>query len=205
MAPGTAGRTVPASYGEEFFRYLGFSPAPGGSWKAADFDFDIDYQRTGVADALLSATNPDLRRFRDAGGKLILYHGWDDHLIAPGFTVDYYETARATMGGQAAIDKFVRLFMVSGMDHCALGQGAWSVDFLTYLENWVEKGEPPDHLVATRPRLPADPAQALARIGRFPISADSIEYTRPLYPYPRGYRYDGRGDPARASSFRATR
>lgn len=205
MAPGTAGRSVPASYGEEFFRYLGFSPAPGGSWKAAAFDFETDYRRSGVADALLSATNPDLRRFRDAGGKLILYHGWDDHLIAPGITVDYYETARATMGGQAATDPFFRLFMVPGMDHCALGGGAWAVDYLTYLENWVEKGDAPDRLVATRPKLPADPVQAFARIGRFPVPADEVEFTRPIYPYPQRYRYDGRGDPTKASSYKSTK
>jgi feruloyl esterase len=205
LAPGTAGRSVAATYGEEFFRYLGFSPAPGGNWKAADFDFETDYRRTGVADALLSATNPDLRRFRDAGGKLILYHGWDDHLIAPQITVDYYEVTRAAMGGQAATDSFFRLYMVPGMDHCALGGGAWAVDYLTYLEDWVEKGQAPDRLIATRPRLPADPVQAFARIGRYPVPADEVEFTRPLYPYPQRYRYDGHGDTSQAASYRPTR
>lgn len=205
MAQGTAGRTVSASYGEEFFRYLGFSPAPGGSWKAEAFDFEKDYRRTGVADALLSPTNPDLRRFRNAGGKLILYHGWDDHLISPGITLDYYDTARATMGGQTATDSFLRLFMVPGMDHCALGSGAWAVDYLTHLENWVERNEAPDQLIAARPKLPADPAQAFARIGRFPVPAAEIEFTRPLYAYPKQYHYKGQGDPALASSFRVQR
>lgn len=201
LAPGTAGRTIPGSYGEEFFRYIGFSPAPGGKWKASEFDFDGDYKRTGIADALLSATNPDLRRFREAGGKLMLYHGWDDQLIAPGITVDYYETARATMGGQAATDSFLRLYMIPGMNHCALGDGPWSVDYLTYLENWVEKNQAPDRLVASRPKLPADPIQAFARIGRFPVRADETEFTRPIYPYPQRYRYAGGGDPTQASSY----
>ena len=201
LAPGTAGRSTGASYGEEFFRYMGFSPAPGPSWNGAAFDFDLDARRSGVADALLSANNPDLRRFRDAGGKLILYHGWDDHLIAPGQTVDYYETVRSTMGGQAATDQFLRLYMVPGMDHCAFGGGAWAIDHLSYLESWVEKGQAPDSLLAMRPRLPADPAQAFARIGRFPIPAGEVEYARPIFSYPGRYHYRGRGDPSLASSF----
>lgn len=203
LAPGTAGRSVAASYGEEFFRYMGFSPAPGPEWDLSAFDFERDYQRTGVADALLTATNPDLRRFRDAGGKLILYHGWDDHLIAPGFTTDYYETMRATMGGQTATDAFARLYMVPGMDHCAFGPGAWATDYLAYLEKWVEQDEAPAAVVAMRPVLPADPVQAFARIGRFPIPADAIEFARPIYPYPATYRYRGRGDPREAASYRA--
>lgn len=201
LAPGTAGRSVAASYGEEFFRYLGFSPAPGAGWSAKDFDFDQDWLRTGVADALLSATNPDLRRFRDAGGKLILYHGWDDHLISPGITIDYYETLRATMGGEEATQKFARLFMVPGMDHCALGSGAWAVDYLSYLDDWVENGNAPDPVIAHRPHLPADPVAAFARIGRFPVPADQIELSRPLYPYPQSYRYKGSGDPSQAVNF----
>lgn len=205
LAPGTAGRTVPESYGEEFFRYMGFWPAPGSGWSLDEFNFDRDYRRTGVADALLSATNPDLRTFKARGGKLLLYHGWDDHLIAPGQTVDYYETVRATMGGQVEVDPFMRLFMAPGMDHCALGNGAWAIDFLSYLENWIERGEAPDAITGIRPRLPADPAKALERIGRFPVPVHEIEYMRPIFRFPFTPRYAGQGDPARADNYELLR
>jgi len=201
LAPGTSGRSVAASYGEEFFRYLGFSPAPGVGWNASEFDFDRDWRRTGVVDALLSATNPDLRRFRDAGGKLIIYHGWDDYLISPAITSDYFETVEAAMGGREATSAFARLFMVPGMDHCALGGGAWSVDFLSYLDEWADEGKAPDQLVAHRPILPSDPAAAFARIGRYPVPAPEIEFSRPLYPYPQRYHYKGKGDTSQESSF----
>ena len=31
----------------------------------------------------LETMNPDLKKFRDRGGKLILYHGWGDDAISP--------------------------------------------------------------------------------------------------------------------------
>jgi feruloyl esterase len=201
LSAGSIGRTVPESYGEEFFRYFGFSPAPGPSWSRQSFDFDRDYRRTGVADALMSVTNPDLRRFKAQGGKLLIYHGWDDHLIAPGQTVDYYESVRATMGGQENSDDFMRLFMVPGMDHCALGNGAWAVDFLSSLEGWVEKGHAPDTVVGVHPRLPADPAQIIEKIGRFPVPADQIVFERPIFRFPLDKYYRGHGDPANPGNY----
>ena len=37
------------------------------------------------------AFDPDLSRFRQRGGKLILYHGWNDPSISPLNTINYYE------------------------------------------------------------------------------------------------------------------
>lgn len=192
-AVGTSGRTVPESYGEEYFRYLGFYPAPGQSWSRDQFDFDADYKRMGTADALLSVTNPDLRRFQEAGGRLILYHGWDDYLISPYFTVDYYNQVRALMGAEKA-NAFSRLFMIPGMDHCTSGSGAWALDFLTSLEQWVENGQPPVSITGVNPKLPADPARASARIGRFPVPASEVNFSRAFFPYPETTRYDDNGN-----------
>lgn len=193
LAPGTAGRTVPESYGEEYFRYLGFYPAPGQAWSRDQFDFDTDYKRMGTADAILSVTNPDLRQFQQAGGRLILYHGWDDFLISPYFTVDYYDQVRTLMGTEKA-NAFSRLFMIPGMDHCALGSGAWALDFLTSLEQWVENGKPPPSITGVNPKLPADPAQAFARIGRYPVPASDVNFSRVIFPYPAATRYDDNGN-----------
>jgi hypothetical protein len=50
------------------------------------------------------------------GGKLILYHGWADPLIAPRNTIDYYKSVVTRNG--AGAENSVRLFMAPGMDHC---------------------------------------------------------------------------------------
>ncbi|MEO8453423.1 MAG: tannase/feruloyl esterase family alpha/beta hydrolase, partial [Gemmatimonadota bacterium] len=123
----------------EWFRYQAFMPDPGASWKLADFDFDRDYKRFGLMESLLSNQNPDLRKFKGAGGKLIVYGGWNDPDATPLGTIDYYETAVNTMGGRAATEQFFRFFLVPGMGHCGSGDGPFSVDYLRYLEAWVEQ------------------------------------------------------------------
>ncbi|MBI4166191.1 MAG: tannase/feruloyl esterase family alpha/beta hydrolase, partial [Acidobacteria bacterium] len=181
----------------DFFQYMGFMPAPGPSWKPSDFDFDRDYKRLALAQALLADTNPDLRKFKAAGGKLILAYGWADP-IQPLNTIDYYETAEKTMGGREATQDFFRLFMVPGMAHCHRGAGAYAIDYLSYLEDWAEKSQAPDVMIGAHVKeehytgwdfkLPADPA--------------NVTFTRPVYPYPLRAKYKGTGDPNDAGSFK---
>ena len=66
--------------------------------------------------------DPDLRAFKARGGKLIMYHGWNDQLISPLNTVNYYNSVAKTMGAKET-DDFARLFMAPGMQHCAGGAG----------------------------------------------------------------------------------
>jgi feruloyl esterase len=54
---------------------------------------------------------------------------------------------------------------------------------LTLLENWVEKGQGPDVLIASR---------AINGV---------TERSRPIYPYPMLAKYSGKGNPKEASSF----
>jgi feruloyl esterase len=41
-------------YKTNYWQYMGFNPDPGPSWTSSDFDFDHDYKRTGVMDALVN-------------------------------------------------------------------------------------------------------------------------------------------------------
>lgn len=109
-----------------------------------------------VIDTLNNAGNPDLRGFQRRGGKLILVHGWDDQSVMPLPTIDYYELTTKTMGGAAATRSFARLFMVPGMDHCAGGKGAYAINYMKALEDWVERGQAPEALVGVHP-LPGSP------------------------------------------------
>jgi feruloyl esterase len=143
--------------------------------------------------AALDAVNPDLSPFSKRGGKLILYHGWNDPAIPALSTVDYYESVLAN-SGQVAADGFVRLYMLPGVQHCEggpgpdLASGDWRATDPQHnariaLEQWVEKGTAPGTLVATK----------------FEHGSTSME--RPLCAYPQVAKYKGTGDPNKADSF----
>ena len=187
---------------QEAFRYYAFVPNPGVSWRLEDFDFDHDYQRLTLADSLYAASNPDLRRFKAAGGKLLAYAGWNDAAGMPLPVIDYYEASEKIMGGRAIMQEFFRLFMIPGMDHCGGGDGASTIDYLHYLDRWVEQGSPPDELQSYR-LLERDAPPANNDV-EFPPDARTIEFSRPVYPYPVTARYRGYGDPKDASSFTAS-
>lgn len=182
------------TYVRDWFRYANFQPNPGPSWKTADFDFDTDPQRLGVAESW-EPTNPDLRKFRDAGGKLLMFTGWND--VAEGVlrTVDYYETAERILGSRASVQTFFRLFVIPGMNHCFGGSGASVVDYLSYMEAWVETQKAPDVLIASHVR------ERGATWLSFPADPKKIEFSRPVYPYPTATKYLGSGNPAAAASF----
>jgi hypothetical protein len=178
----------------EWFRYLAFVPDPGPAWKLSDFDFDRDYKRFGLMESLYSNLNPDLRKFKAAGGKMIVYGGWNDPDATPGGTIDYYETAERAMGGRAKTEDFFRLFLVAGMGHCGQGDGPFSIDYLKYLEAWVEQGQAPDLLIASESKLQLFSETA-------PSRRTTANRTRPVYPYPRWTKYKGSGDPNDSASF----
>ena len=185
-----------ANFSREFFRYMGFMPAPGPSWKSSDFDFDQDYKRLGMLESLYASTNPDLRKFKAAGGKLILWQGWADGTISPLSTIDYYETVERTMGGAAATRDFFRLFMLPGVEHCWGGEGASVVDFLSYMEAWVEKNQAPDIMMSAHVK-----ASSFSDLLNWPTDPTLIGFTRPVYPYPLQAKYKGTGDPNKAENF----
>lgn len=174
---------------DNFMKYMVFSDP---DWRFRSWDYDRDLpvalERTGPA---LDANDPDLRPLRDAGGKLLLYHGWSDADISPLGTIDYYEEVVRTVGGGAdAADalaetqQFFRLFMAPGMGHCRGGPGPDRFDALSALEAWVEEGRAPARIVASK------------------VEDGAVVRTRPLCPYPRVARWSGAGSTDDAANFR---
>lgn len=191
------GLSAGAGFVINYFRYVVFSDP---AWNLMSANID-DARRTAndKTAAALNATDPDLRRFHQRGGKLILYHGWNDPAIPPLNTVHYYEAVHRTLGEQTAAS-FVRLYMVPGMQHCYGGPGASSFGQLgsttakgpehgiyAALEDWVEKGTAPGEIVATK----------------YDDSKKAI-MTRPLCPYPQIANYKGAGDPNDYTNFVCT-
>jgi feruloyl esterase len=162
-------------------------------WGPANFDVGTDMPRAERVDGgRADAMNPDLGRFIARGGKLITYHGTYDGLIPSGNSVRYYESVLAKLGAARA-DEGVRFYLVPGMEHCSGGEGAFQIDWLSALENWVEKGQAPRDLLGAHPAImPGPPGSPPAR-GR--------GFTRPICPYPQIAKYKGSGDTAEAASF----
>jgi feruloyl esterase len=176
---------------------------PGTDMSQMDFDFERDPPRLALTEWFYNAQNPDLRRFKARGGKLLLYHGWDDTEVTPGNTVDYYETATRTMGGPDATRDFFRLFMVPGMGHCRRGNGADAIDYLDALERWVERGEAPEQLIAHK--LVKEQSYLGLPRPRYPLKPEEYKWRRPVYAFPDVAVFSGKGDPGDPANWQPRR
>ena len=134
--------------------------------------------------AVIGSDDPDLTRFRDRGGKLILYHGLADQLIPYEGVVDYYEQLQLKMGGEQQTLQFARLFLVPGVDHGFIGAGPSPTGLMDALISWVEDDEAPERVMA-----------------ELPDGNGRIIRTRPLFPFPKIAVYKGTGSTDEAASF----
>jgi len=187
----------------QVLRYLSFEQDRGPDFSLDDFDFDEHPQAFGAMASLNSAVNPDLRPFKERGGKIIMYHGWNDLEVPPLVSVEYYESVVALMGGRDRTEEFLRLFMLPGVAHCRRGPGADAIDYLTYLERWVEEGTPPDEIMAHH-LLQEQPYLGLPR-PRYPLDNDVFSWTRPVFPYPDMAEFTGEGDAGLFSNWQRQR
>jgi len=190
--------------------YLSFFYPPGPNYHRADFDLDRDPERLALKDWLFNMVNPDLRPFKAAGGKMILFHGWDDNNdIPPEQAIDYYELTTRTMGGDKTTKDFFRMFLPPGMFHCQYGPGGGEIDWLTAIENWVEKGQAPDQVIAYHMKKepydvelpPGSKERKRALYPRHPLDPSTYDRSRPVYAYPDVARYSGKGNPNEPGSW----
>lgn len=192
----------------DFFRYWVFKD-PNWDWRKFDWSADVaamDQRLAGNFDA----NNTDLTRFKSRKGKLILFMGWQDPVGAAPEAINYYEGVVARSSARTAAAKhrdtqsFLRLYMIPGMAHCRLGPGATFFttqmrrslppvedprhDMVQALHQWVERGKPPETLIATHFDDPDSKNRAVA-------------FQRPICVYPQVARYKG-GPQNSAASFR---
>ena len=76
------GQSFAAQLTESFFRYMAY-PRPDPTYQLTQFDFNRDPARIEPVRQLMDANDPDLSRFRDRGGKLLMYWGWADPALNP--------------------------------------------------------------------------------------------------------------------------
>ncbi len=171
----------PYSNALETFRYVVFGDQKW-DWRTFQLERDLAIANNASRDTL-GSIGTDLSAFAKHGGKLLMYHGWSDPSIAPGASINYYESAlRATRSTQKT-EGWVRLFMAPGMGHCGGGEGPDTFDMVSALEQWVEGGKAPERVVASK------------------STAGRVTRTRPLCPYPQVARYKGTGSIDAAENF----
>lgn len=195
------GTSADAGLSQGYFRNFVYADP---TWSLRGFDLDRDLkagvEKTGDA---LNAVDPDLSAFKARGGKLIIYHGWNDPAIPAIGTIDYYDSVEKKLGG-AETSSFVRLFLVPGMQHCAGGPGPadfgqWGPsanpalnnpahNMTLALEEWVEKGTAPDQVTA---RGNTDPTGA----------GKGDAFSQPICAWPSAAQYRGTGDVKDAASY----
>jgi feruloyl esterase len=177
QAGGPEPMTIPMS----FFRYVLFKNP---QWDFRNLNFDRDVALADkTAGKILNATDPNLRAFQASGGKLLMYHGWADNLIAPRESVNYYQNVLSAMGGLKETEGFARLFMMPGVGHCGGGSGPDDFDKIGVLEQWVEHGSAPDTIIATH------------------RTNGVVDMTRPLCPFPQVAQWKGSGNTNDAANF----
>jgi feruloyl esterase len=190
----TAGSGAGSEFYRNYFRYVVFDDP---TWNPFDSRFESDLKKADSKTAeAINSTNPDLHAFQARGDKLIMYHGWSDPAIPAESTIHYYNDVQKTMGADAS-EKFVRLYMAPGMQHCLGGPGPNAFGQLGLpasgegareaLEHWVENGTAPGDLVA-------------AKYSDDHFSG-AVQMTRPLCVYPKVAKYKGSGDPNDAQNF----
>ncbi len=182
--PPVNGNPLQYTFQDHYLRYFVFGNA---AYDSMTFDFDRDPRALRPTGQFLNATDTDLSDFRKAGGKLILWHGWADHALMAERTIQYYEDVIERIDSRKRANRFTRLYLAPGMHHCSGGPGPNTFDMLTALEKWVEQGEAPKSIVATK------------FVNNAP--ANGVERTRPLCPYPQTARYTGSGSINDAANF----
>jgi feruloyl esterase len=170
----------PFPYTLDLFKYVVFKNP---DWDFHTFNLDRDVALADKQDNhILNDIDPNLQKFFGHGGKLLMFHGWNDQLIAPLNTVNYYESVLKSVG-VAKTTNSIRLFMFPGMTHCGGGEGPNIFDAIGTLSQWVEKGETPTNMIASH------------------FTNNVADRTRPACPYPQVAAYKRSGSTDDASNF----
>jgi Tannase and feruloyl esterase len=173
-------------------------------WRTFDFARDMATTDAVLGPSLNGAAKADMRAFQARGGRLVMYQGWADTLVTPNQTVAFYRKFAARAGGIAKTQSFARLFMAAGVGHCGGGDGPNSFmaikiggetlasdapdhDAFAAMTHWVESGEAPSQIIATK------------YVGNSP--AKGVAMQRPLCPYPQKAWYKGFGSTNDAGNF----
>lgn len=190
----------PHDYPNDWFRYAIYND-PG--WDIATLS-SKDWEAASNKNPENAATwKGDLSSARDAGLKILHFHGLEDNAISSDNSARYYNHVSQSMGlSSGELDEFYRYFRISGMGHCGYGNGASFIganeetfatfdpasNVLAAVVDWVENGKAPESILGTK-------------YAGGSKSSGQVLAQRRHCKYPRRNVYQGHGDAASADSW----
>ncbi len=166
-------------------------------WQFSDTNDIETLEKNGLN---IDAVNPNLNPFKnkEKGGKIIMYHGWEDITPATATVIDYYESVKNYSPDVLPVQDVLSLYMVPGMGHCGgrspfiQNWNEFRLMFFDTLVDWVERADAPESVIGhfITPSMPSYP------VPQFPY----VGWSRPICRYPLVARYQG-GSLYDASSF----
>lgn len=199
---------------------------PPFDWRR-DINFSTVYDQAKAAlTPITAAPSPDLTAFKNRGGKLIQFAGWNDSVVPPDGSVNYFHSLalfeKLRLLSKPSVDRLVdqlspqdvasvsnalanrvqqyhRLFMLPAVAHCGGSTGPSSIG--------GGMPEPPaafrdaDHHVVSAVIKWVEQGVAPDKIIATRFSGGNLVLSRPLCPYPAQAVYNGSGDVNVASSF----
>jgi hypothetical protein len=133
---------------------------------------------------VIGTDDPDLQRWKEHGGRLMMWHDESDEGVPPRGTLSYFDRVLAANNGSDEVDRFARLYMVPGSSHCGTNdQVPLPNGMFNALVDWVENGVVPHKIIASQ-RLPSGAMR-----------------TRPLCPYPKTAQWTRQGSSDDAENF----
>lgn len=154
---------IPFPYSDDWFKYVIYKDP---KWNASTFGFAAAEAAESLNPGNIRTYPSGLPQFESRGGKLLMYHGQQDNQISAFNTNRFYEHMRGERSYRS-MDRWARMFRVSGMFHCSSGPGAWVLgqggnaaqagipfqshqNVLSAIVDWVEKGKGPEYMEGTK-------------------------------------------------------
>ncbi|HTT05678.1 MAG TPA: tannase/feruloyl esterase family alpha/beta hydrolase [Steroidobacteraceae bacterium] len=140
--------------------WIGAEPEQFGILQTHPEDFDGVVVSDANTTRSASGAAPDLTGFAARGGKIIEYRDGSGPAAASGTRIDAYESLIARSGGVTQAQRFYRLFILP----TAHDGDRYRADWLTAIDEWVQRDAAPDVVLAAHlpaPDAPKHPPQGL--------------------------------------------
>lgn len=184
--PGKIGKFEPLAL--DRLRYTWFDYDPGPGYDVFNFDLDRDVPRLFTKGFLQAPNNPDLTRYHNNNGKIIIYQGLND-LLNTEPLIKYVKKVKRIISNKNDIENFIRLYLIPGMNHCRGGPGVDKFNWVDVIRNWVEGDNLPSTIVGYKL------ANGNSRLDLDNKNLDNILISkRPVYDYPYTFHYKGKGE-----------